>query len=368
MAVLKPVSYLFCTLVVAGSATSLACSGGNTPAQGAAGAPPPTGVSIKTLEAAPLAEKSEFIATLRSLQSTTIRPEVEGFITRIFVKSGDRVRLGTPLIQINQSRQQAMVQAAQANRAGIEADVQFWKLQVKRLESLVEAGAISKQEFDQAQNSLRTAEARLGALDAEVRQQRVELEFFRVEAPQPGVVGDIPVRVGDRVTTSTVITTIDENQALEAYIQVPLDRSTQLRLGLPIEILDADGKVAVTDRITFVAPRVDDSTQTVLVKSRLKEIPPSARVQQFVRARIVWRTVQGITVPVTAVVRVSGQYFCFVAEPAPQGGGLVARQKPIEVGEVLGNDYVVRSGVKAGDQLIVSGIQKIGDGAPVRAN
>ena len=90
------------------------------------------------------------------------------------------------------------------------------------------------------------------------------------------------------------------------------------------------------------------------------------RVLQFIRARIVWRSLQGLTVPLTSVVRISGQYFCFVAEPGPQGG-LVAKQKPIEVGQVLGNDYVVRSGLKAGETLIVSGIQKIGDGAPVSA-
>ena len=90
------------------------------------------------------------------------------------------------------------------------------------------------------------------------------------------------------------------------------------------------------------------------------------RVQQFVRSRIVWRSVQSLTVPITAVVRISGQYFCFLAEPGGQGG-LVAKQKPIDVGQVIGNDYVVRSGLKAGETLIVSGIQKIGDGAPVRA-
>ena len=76
---------------------------------------------------------------------------------------------------------------------------------------------------------------------------------------------------------------------------------------------------------------MDDATQTVLVKSLLRNVPPALRVLQFIRTRVVWRTVQGLTVPVTAVVRISGQYFCFVAEPGPQGG-LVAKQKPIEVG------------------------------------
>jgi multidrug efflux pump subunit AcrA (membrane-fusion protein) len=83
-----------------------------------------------------------------------------------------------------------------------------------------------------------------------------------------------------------------------------------------------------------------------------------------VKVKVVWRSQPGLTVPVTAVLRISGQYFCFVAEPGPNG--LVARQRPLQVGEVIGNDYLVTGGLKAGEQLIVSGIQKIGDGAPVK--
>ena len=302
---------------------------------------------------------------MRSLRSTTIQPEVDGIVTRIFVKAGQRVKTGTPLVQINEAKQRAAVTSTEANRAGIEADVQFWRQQVQRLDALVAAGAISKAEFDQAQNSLRTAEARLAALDAQVREGRVELGFYRVEAPQSGVVGDISVRVGDRVTNSTVITTIDENQALEANVQVPLDRSPQLRVGLPMQLLDREGKIITTNPITYVAPRVDDATQTVLVKSQLSDAPNALRVLQFVRSRIVWRKVDGLTIPITAVLRIGGQYFCFVAESGQQGA-LVAKQKPIQVGELVGNDYVVRSGLKAGERVIVSGIQKIGDGAPVR--
>jgi RND family efflux transporter MFP subunit len=322
-------------------------------------------VKVVTLEHKPVEEASEFIATVQSRQSTTVQPEVDGIITRIFVKSGQRVTAGTPLVQINADKQQAAVRSAEANRTGTEADVQYWRQQVKRLESLVEAGAISRQEFEQAQTSLRTAEARLSALDAQVREGRVELQYYRVNAPQAGVVGDIPVRTGDRVTTSTVITTIDEKAALEAYLQVPLDRSPDLRLGLPVQLLDAEGKVVATNPITFVAPRVDDATQTVLVKSALREIPPSLRLQQFVRARVVWRSTPGLTVPVTAVTRVSGQYFAFVAEPG--SNGLVAHQRPVQIGELIGNDYVITGGLKPGDKLITAGIQKIGDGAPIRA-
>jgi len=305
-----------------------------------------------------------FIATIRSIRSSTVQPEVEGVVTRIFVKSGDRVTLGAPLVQIKPDKQEATVRSTEASRAAVEADVQYWTQQVKRLEALVTAGAISRQEFDQAQNSLRTAQARLSALNAQVKEQQVELQYYRVAAPQAGVVGDIPIRTGDRVTKATMITTIDDNSTLEAYIQVPIDRSPDLRLGLPVQILDADGKVLATNPVTFVAPRVDDATQTVLVKSLLREVPPTVRTQQFVRARIVWRTTDGVTVPLTAVTRINGKYFSFVVEKT--NNGTVARQRPIEVGELIGNDYIVLSGVSAGEQVIVSGIQKIGDGAPVK--
>ena len=346
------------------SVTVAGCGNDQAAGGAAAAAPPPTAVKVVTLEQKPVEQASEFIATIRSLRSSTVQPEVDGLITRIFVKSGDHVRAGAPLVQINAAKQQATVKSTEANRAGTEADVQYWRQQVKRLESLVGAGAISRQEFDQAQNSLRTAEARLAALEAQVSEGRVELEYYRVDAPQSGVIGDIPVRTGDRVTTSTVITTIDENGALEAYIQIPLDRSPNLRMGLPVQLLDGEGKPIASNPITFVAPRVDDATQTVLVKSALRNVPPALRVQQFVRSRIVWQSTPGLTLPVTAVSRISGQYFCFVAEQGP--GGLVARQRPVQVGELVGNDYTVTGGLKAGDKVVVSGIQKIGDGAPIK--
>jgi RND family efflux transporter MFP subunit len=342
---------------------AVACGGGSGPGPAQASGPPPMAVATTVLARKPLQDASEFIATVRSLRSSTVQPEVDGVVTRIFVKSGDRVRLGAPLVQIKPDKQQAAVRSSEANRAGVEADVQYWRQQVKRLEALVTAGAISRQEFDQAQNSLRTAESRLEALNAQVNEQQVELQYYRVSAPQAGVVGDITIRPGDRVTSSTEITTIDENSALEAYIQVPLDRTPELRLGLPVEILDAEGKTAATNPISFVAPRVDDATQTVLVKSALRNAPPAIRTQQFVRSRIVWRSVDALTVPITAVTRINGKYFCYVVEKTDNGS--VARQRPIEVGDLIGNDYVVKSGLAVGDRLVVSGIQKIGDGAPV---
>jgi RND family efflux transporter MFP subunit len=345
-------------------AAAVACRGGaEQPAPGGPGAFPPAEVTTITLAAKPIPRATEYVATVRSLRSTTIQPQVEGFVTRIFVASGDRVRAGQPLVQIDPDKQQAAVSSLESARAAREADVTFAKQQLDRIRALLDTGAVSRQELEQADTAHKTAEAQLAALEAQIRESRVQLEYYRVTAPAGGIVGDIAVRVGDRVTTSTEITTIDAGQGLEAYIAVPLEEAAGLKPGLPVELLDRDGTVFARNSVTFIAPRADDATQSVLVKSLLRDAPPSLRVLQYVRARIVWSTEESLAVPVVAVSRVSGAYFCFVAEP--QEGGFVARQKPVQVGEIIGDEYVVRSGLQAGDRVIVAGIQKIGNGAPV---
>jgi RND family efflux transporter MFP subunit len=353
-------------LAILATAAAAACGGGSHAPQGGPGGGGPPATPVKTAVLAPqgIEQTSDFISTVKSLHSTTIQPQVEGRVTRVLVSAGDHVTAGQPLIQIDPERQAATVRNTESQRAAREADVKYWTGQVERLRSLLSAGAISQNEFDDAQHNLQTAQANLSALTAQVNEGEVQLHYYRVTAPTAGIVGDITIRPGDRVTTSTEITTIDDRAGLEAYLQVPLDHAPDLRVGLPVQMLDAEGHVIATNPISFVAPRVDDATQTVLAKVRLKDVPPGTRVQQFVRARVIWRTEQALTIPVVAVLRIGGQYFCFVAEQS--GQGTVARQRPIQLGELHGNDYVVTGGLKAGDRIIVSGVQKLGDGAPVR--
>jgi RND family efflux transporter MFP subunit len=330
-----------------------------------AGAMPPADVTTVTLAAKPVPRTSEFVASIRSLASTTVQPQAEGIVTRVLVRSGDRVRAGQALVQIDPDKQQASLASVQATRAARQADVAYARQQLARLQKLFEAGAVSRQELEQAQTAAETATAQLDATEAGIRESRVELGYYRVAAPAAGIVGDVPVRTGDRVTNSTVITTIDSAQGLEAYVSVPLERAADLRLGLPLELIDDSGTVIARNPITFIAPRADDATQSVLVKAQLRDHPSTLRVLQYARARIVWSNDEVLTVPVVAVNRLGGQYFVFVAEPAAKG--LVARQKPIVVGEISGEEYVVKSGLKPGERIIVSNLQKIGDGAPVKA-
>jgi RND family efflux transporter MFP subunit len=229
---------------------------------------------------------------------------------------------------------------------------------------LFEAGASSLRDAEEADRALRSSEAQLKAADEQVREQRERLGYYKVVAQAAGTVGDIPVRVGDRVTNSTVLTTINDNDALEVYIRVPVSQAEALKVGLALRIMDDAGQIIATNKIAFVSSSVDDATQTVLAKATLVEGRRKFRADQFIRTRVVWRSEPGLTIPVTAVNRVNGQYFAFVAEKDAKGA-LVAKQRAVQLGDIIGNDYVVREGLKPGEQLIVAGLQKIGDGAPV---
>jgi len=344
---------------VTGLALLAAGCGGKAAAPGAGFAMP---VEVVTLAERPVEQTTEFVGTIRSRASTTVQPQVEGFVTAILVRSGDRVRPGTPLMRIDASMQRAAVAGLESQRAGRDADLQYARQQAERMKKLLEAGAASKAEMEQAQTALETAEAQIRAMDAQIREQRVSLGYHQVTAPTAGVVGDVPVRVGDSVTRSTVLTTIDQNAGFEAYIAVPVQEAQNLKVGLPVQLMDDRGNVVATTSVSFVSTSVDPATQSVLAKALAPE--GAFRTDQYVRARVVWTEAPALTAPVVALNRINGVFFAFVAEPG-EGGQTVARQRAVVPGPMVGNDYIVRSGLKAGEKLIVSGVQKIRDGAPV---
>jgi RND family efflux transporter MFP subunit len=321
-------------------------------------------VQTVALEPRPLPQASEYVATIRSLQSTTVQPQVEGIVREIFVRAGDQVGAGQPLVQIDPDKQQATVRAAESQRASREADLAFARQQLTRLQKLYDAGAVSRADLEQAETGFKNAEAQLEAVQSTILETQVELDYYRVTAPAAGIVGEVFIRQGDRVTQSTAITTIDQAEGLEVYVNVPLERAAGLRPGLTVELLDPDGKVIASNPVTFIAPRADDGTQTVLVKATLRRKPPSIRVMQYVRARLIWSNEPVLAVPVVAVTRVAGQHFVFVAEPSDTG--FVARQKPVSLGDVVGEQYVVLSGLEPGARVILSNLQKLGDGSSVK--
>lgn len=347
-----------------GLALALTLSGcGRTNADAPQG-PPPTPVKVQTVQDHPIGDASEYVATIKSRHSATIMPDVEGWIVGIHVHSGQSVKKGETLMEIDPRRQVAMVSNFDSQRKSREAALQWAKSQYDRTKALAASGVMSQQDLQQAESNYNGALADVKALDAQIQQQQVQLKYYNVFAPTDGIVGDVPVHVGDRVTNTTMLTTIDERSGLEVYIPIPSEHAHDVKMGTPVEVVDQAGKVLLHTSVYFISPQIDTGTQSVLVKAPADQAADVLRSMQLVHARIVWSTHSGITVPVIAVTRISGQFFAFIAQQ--DNGKVVARQVPVALGEIAGNDYTVLSGLKPGDQVVVAGGQNLGDGMPIR--
>ena len=326
----------------------------------AATQPQATRVRLSTVETATIQDSTEYIATLESRRSVNLLPQIQGRVGRILVREGDNVPAGRPLIQVNPDEQQAVLNSAnaaiaaaratvenaratlsslEAERVSALSDVQFNQKEYQRYSALADQGAVARSLADQYTNRIQTARASLNAINKRIaaakatvaqeqqalaqaqagaRERQVQLDYYQISAPFAGTVGDIPVKVGDFVTTSTRLTSVTENRPLEVNISVPVEQGPQLRQGMPVELLNGQGKTVGTSRVFFIAPNTANNTQSILVKSLFDNAQGQLRADQYVRARVIWEQRPGVLIPTTAVNRIGGQSFVFVAQQAPQ--------------------------------------------------
>ncbi|MBD2101932.1 efflux RND transporter periplasmic adaptor subunit [Leptolyngbya sp. FACHB-261] len=402
-------------------------------------APPATQVRLASPKSGTISDTSDYAATLDSRQAVTLQPRVDGQIRAIYVRAGARVRAGEPILQIDAAEQRATVASSAAAAETSAADIQTARADVttaratlrslearrqsnlstvqlaqreyERFQVLLTEGATSQQVMDQRLNALQEAQADLAQTEAEMRAQQAaitraqatvvrnqqalkqaqatvnagsaQLNYYTITAPFTGVVGNIPVKEGDFVSTSTQLATVAQNEALEIEIQIPLERASDLRRGMPVQLLDSEGKVLQTGQIFFIAPNVDPASQSIEVKASFNNPGGQLRTEQFARARVIWATSRGVLVPTTAISRLAGKDFIFVAMPyqnsgceaAGQAAGgppaqiepnqTVAVQKEIQLGKIVGNDQEVVEGVSAKDQIVVSGILQLQNCSPI---
>jgi RND family efflux transporter MFP subunit len=325
-------------------------------------------VQVAPVSLSSVPNSDTYVATIKSRRSATMQPQVDGDLVKILVKSGDQVKAGQLLMEIDPLKQMATVESQQGTEQQLRATYNYAKADLVREESLFKQGIISKQAYDQSVQSFQNAKGALDSASALTNTQKRQLEYYEVRAPFAGTVGDIPVHVGDYVSptqgTPVALTTIDENADLEAYIYVPTERAGQVKLGLPVDLLDESGKVLAHSNVYFVSPQVDNGLQGILAKAPIPKASQLLRNGQMVNARIVWGTDQTPTVPVLAVTRIGGQTFVYVA--AAKGGGFTAHQVSVTLGEPVGNIYPVQAGLKTGDRVILSGIQFLQEGVPVQ--
>jgi RND family efflux transporter MFP subunit len=321
-------------------------------------------VQVAAVTLSPVPNSDTYVATIKSRRSATMQPQVDGNLVKIFVKSGDLVKAGQVLMRIDPLKQMAAVQSQQGTQAQKKALYDYTQIQVERQRKLFEAGVVSRDAYDQAIQAFENAKADYESNSALTNTQKEQLAYYDIRAPFAGIVGDVPVHLGDYVSTTTVLTTVDENADLEAYIYIPTERATVVRQGLPVEILDTSGKTLVKSKISFLSPQVDNGLQSILAKAEIPRTADILRNQQLVKARVTWSTSPAPVVPVLAVSLVGGQTFVYLA--SPKGDGYIAHQVPVTLGETVGNTYPVLGGLKPGDKVITSGLQFLQEGAPVK--
>ncbi|GJD20010.1 hypothetical protein RIVM261_049660 [Rivularia sp. IAM M-261] len=402
------------------------------------GQPSATKVQVTTLSSSTIEESAEFVANLESRRSVTLRPRIQGQVSQIFVRAGERVKKDTPILKVDAKQQQASVdsriaayqssqadletaqaelksaqadaknataalRALKARRASEQSDLRLNQSEYERFNQLYKEGASSLQILEQRRNSLETTKAKLAQTDADIaaqeamitraqavvsrakativknqrlvnqaraniKEQAAELQFYTITAPFAGIVGDIPVKVGDFVDTSTQLISVSENGLLEVNISVPVEQVAQLRLGSDIELVDGQGRNIGTSRIFFIAPNTANQTQSVLVKALLDNSQFKVRTDQFVRARVILARRPGVLIPTSAVTRLAKEAFVFVVEERSSQSAqsqFIARQKPVELGGIENNQYQVIKGLRPGERIITSGLLSLRDGAPI---
>lgn len=318
----------------------------------------PVPAKTAKLQARTISDFDDYLASLTSRRSVMIYPQVAGYIRAIHVKPGVTVKAGAPLVEIDPGQQRALLQSLSAAVQSRKASLAFAIESDKSAAKLVEGGYIGGLEASGKHSQRLAAEADVKAGEAQLAAQSALLKFYDLAAPIEGVVGDVPVKVGDYVDPSMKLTSIDQSDSVEAYVYVPVAKAKSVTKDTLIQLMDESGEMLCEQKPSFIAPEVSAETQTVLVKAICPN-KSGLRSAQVVRARVVWSTRQGVVIPVHAVTRSSGQYFAYTVAAGK------AKQQPIELGAMEGNDFVVTKGLEAGAEIVVSNIQKVHDGAEI---
>jgi len=366
---------------------------------------PPAVVSIEPVRVGPFKEKSDYLGNVKSRKSITLSPNVEGHITSIEVTAGQTVPAGARIMRIDSRMQAAQTDAigsaadsvrsdlsnAEATLRSLQntliskqANVEYTKSQHGRYRTLQSEGAVSMAELDSWNNNYKAAVAERDAVQQQIEAQKMtiqkyqrshhqavsnwqaqkeNLRYYNIVAPFAGTVGDIPVKLGDRVTSDTALTTLTENHPLEVYISIPAEKASVMQKGMKVQLVSTDGVDYGSSELIFISPTVDSNSQTVLIKTLYPNAKSMLRADQTVRAQILWKTREGLSVPTSAVMQAAGKYFVFTA--VETAGKLSAKQVEIEVLGIEGDAYQVKSGLKKTDKIVTTGIQRLADGAPI---
>jgi RND family efflux transporter MFP subunit len=343
-------------------------------AAGPPGASPEVKVIAVTQRDVPIV--SEWVATLDGYVNAQIQPQVTGYIVKQTYKEGSPVHNGAVLFEIDPRPFQALLDQARAQLAQAQAQMGKTQLDVDRDTPLAKERAIAQSQLDNDVQANLAAKAAVQSAEAQVEQAQLNLGFTHVTSLFDGIAGIAQVQLGNLVSPSTVLTSISQVNPIKAYF--PISEQEYLRLASsinapqgdlespkdspPLELVLADGTVYPSKgRVLYTDRQVDITTGTIRVVSAFPNPKNFLRPGEFGRVRASTYTRTGaLLVPQRAVIELQGSY-----QLAVVGSDNKVNVRIVKVGERVGTEWIIDSGVKPGEMVIVEGVQKVRDGVSV---
>lgn len=358
----------------------IACDGGNADSAAPAAGPamPPTEVTVVTLKPQTVTLTRELSGRVAPSLVAEVRPQVTGIVKQRLFTEGGSVRAGQPLYQLDETAFLADRNTAQAQVTRAQAALTTARLNATRSAELVKSQAISRQDNDNAQAALRQAEADLKAAQAGVQASAVPLGFARITAPISGRIGKSSVTQGALVTAGQPAPLATIQQLDPLYVDLTQSSSELLQLrrdlasggltattDVPVDILLEDGTAYPrSGRLSFAETTVDPTTGSFTIRVVVPNPDQLLLPGMYVRAVVAnGARANALLVPQPGISR----------DPKGQATAMVVgtdgkvEARPVTVSRTVGDAWLVEEGLKAGEQVIVEGLQKIRPGAAVKA-
>jgi membrane fusion protein, multidrug efflux system len=337
--------------------------------------PPPPIVQVMDITTTNAPASVEFIGQLDSPQNVEVRARVEAFVDKMLFTEGTEVKEGDPLFKLDDRPYQEKLSAAKGGLGEAEAALKKYEADVARLQPLAEKRAVPKQDLDNALAYVDVGKAAVFSAQARVESAMIDLSYCDVRAPMSGLIGAKQVSIGELVgkgspTLMATMSTLDpiwfycnvsEAQYLRAQTQ---DRSAGMKLeDLPVSLILANGlEHPDKGKIVFLDRAVDPKTGTLRVRAAFPNPERLLRPGMFARIKVdLGDRTNSILVPERAVSELQGKNFAWVI-----GADNKAAQRSVKVGEQVGENLLILEGLKPGERIVVEGLQKVREGAPVR--
>lgn len=318
--------------------------------------PPPETVSTTTAQKDEWASMLSAVGSVEAGRGVAISNDSPGIVTRIHFESGDRVRAGQVLVELDTSVERAQLASAEA-RLGLANTT------LNRTRALIKEGVGTGAELDSAEANVKSATAEVSALRAQIARKIVR-------APFSGELGIRNVNLGQYLSPGTSITTLQS--AKEGYVDFTLPQQAleKLRVGLPVRITASAENLNLEGVVAAVDPAVDPTTRTVTLRASLRDPDKRLRPGMFVNVALELDDKQQVViVPVTSVVYAPYGDSVFLIEGEPNGPSpKVARQQFVKLGETRGDFVEVEKGLTGGELLVSAGAFKLRNGARVTVN